>query len=69
MDKAKFRATRLAKTGDWEYRGFVISQCYRTKRWVAYTDGLLNGTAVFWAHTLRSAKIRIDDHFAGGSCA
>jgi hypothetical protein len=56
----KQRATRNA-SGDWEYCGFVISQCYRTKRWVAIKDDSLHGTEVFWSHTLRAAKSRVDD--------
>jgi hypothetical protein len=59
-NKTATRATRLAN-GDYEYRGFIISQCYRTKRWVAIKDDSLHGTEVFWRGTLRSAKIRIDD--------
>lgn len=63
MRKAIHRASRLA-SGDWEYRGFVISQCYRTKRWVAFPDVRHDCPPVFWANTLRSAKVRIDDHLS-----
>ncbi len=59
-NKTAIRATRLA-SGDWSYRGFIISQCYRTRRWVAIKDDSLHGTEIFWENTLRSAKIRIDD--------
>jgi len=56
MTQNKPRATRTA-TGDWDYRGFTVSQCYRTRRWVACKK---DDTPVYWAQTLRSAKFRID---------
>lgn len=62
MNAAKPRAARTA-SGDWSYRGFIVSQCYRTKRWVAFKDDSLHGTEVFWAQTLRAAKFRIDCFF------
>lgn len=62
MRQSTHRASRLA-SGDWEYRGFVISQDYRTKRWVAFPD-IPGGEPIFWAQTLRSAKVRIDDHLS-----
>lgn len=58
--KATTQATRLA-SGDYEYRGFTVSQDYRTKRWVAVRDDSPHAPKIFWANTLRSAKIRIDD--------
>jgi hypothetical protein len=60
LNKTTTRATRTA-SGDWSYRGFIISQDYRTKRWVAFRDDSLHGTEVFWRNTLRAAKARIDD--------
>lgn len=62
MAEQKHRASRLA-SGDWEYRGFIISQDYRTKRWVAFPD-TPRGEPIFWAQTLRSSKVRIDDHLS-----
>jgi hypothetical protein len=56
---AKWNAIRLG--GGWEYRGFIITQDYSTKRWVAVPDSQ-SAEPVFWAQTLRSAKARIDDH-------
>lgn len=61
MNKAHARATRLA-SGDWEYRGFIISQDYRTKRWLILKNDCLHGTPVCWVQTLRSAKFRIDNN-------
>lgn len=63
MAEQKHRASRLA-SGDWEYRGFIISQDYRTKRWVAFLDGPHTGEPIFWAQTLRSSKVRVDDHLS-----
>jgi hypothetical protein len=62
MKQQKHKASRLA-SGDWEYRGFIISQDYRTKRWVVFPDSL-SAAPVFWAQTLRSAKVRADDHLS-----
>jgi len=62
MPRPKHTASRLA-SGDWEYRGFIISQDYRTKRWVAFPD-IPSAEPVFWAQTLRSAKVRVDDHLS-----
>ena len=62
MPKQKHRASRLA-SGDWEYRGFIISQDYRTKRWVAFSDRP-SSLPDFWSQTLRSARVRIDDHIS-----
>ena len=62
MTKLKHQASRRA-SGDWEYRGFIISQDYRTKRWVAFADSL-SASPMFWAQTLRSSKVRIDDHIS-----
>jgi|688.fasta_scaffold48480_2 hypothetical protein len=62
MKQLKHQASRRA-SGDWEYRGFIISQDYRTKRWVAFADSL-SASPVFWTQTLRSSKVRIDDHIS-----
>lgn len=62
MTTRKHTASRRA-SGDWEYRGFVISQDYRTKRWVSFPD-CLSADPIFWTQTLRSAKARIDDHIS-----
>lgn len=60
--KSKNKHTRATRTanGDWAYRGFVISQDHRTKRWLILKDDSLHGTPVCWVRTLRSAKSRID---------
>lgn len=60
--KTKNKHTRAVRTasGDWAYRGFIISQDYRTKRWLILKDDSLHGTPVCWVQTLRSAKSRID---------